>query len=238
MTYQELVVNGCSYMYTYASGQGHHDLADRLGIPVASNLAISGSANSRILRTTLKHSYITNRPTFYVLGMTFLSRYELPIQRVTNSFEGAWTNPQNQDYKLLWSAPWTQQDTNIFVSLKMKWEWNSHVDRAEDLQYRMLSLINDLQSRGHGILIYNQADDTLDEVQDDPRLALLGTSRHIIQSYRWRAIQYQHEKKIPFMDYGTQTEELSDELKHREPGWHDTLNIYLADYISQNSLLQ
>lgn len=225
-------------MFTYASGQGHLELAERLGIPVASSLAISGSANSRILRTTLKHSYITNRPTFYVLGMTFLSRDELPIQRITNSFEGAWTNPQNQDYKTLWAAPWTQQDTDTFIELKMKWEWMSQVDRAEDLQYRMLSLINDLKSRGHGILIYNQADTTLDTLQDDPRLALLGNSCHIMQQYRWRAIQYQHEKRIPFMDYGTQSENCPDELKHRVPGWHDTLNICLVDYIVQNSLLQ
>jgi hypothetical protein len=58
-----VVVNGCSYHESYARGQGHLDLAQRLGfidehnIPQASSLAIGGSANSRILRTTLKHSY-------------------------------------------------------------------------------------------------------------------------------------------------------------------------------------
>lgn len=225
-------------MYTYATGQGHHDLADRLGIPIASSLAISGSANSRILRTTLKHSYATDRPTFYVLGMTFLSRDELPVNRTTNNFEGAWTNPQNQDHKTLWAAPWTQQDTDNYAELRLKWEWNSQVDRAEDLQYRMLSTVKDLRSRGHGVVIYNQADDTLDKWLDDPRLRLLCTTENIIQAYRWRAIQYQHDQKVPGMDYGTQSGDVPDALKHRVPGWHTVLNQFLADYIITNDLMR
>ncbi len=58
-------------MHSYALGNGHQDLAQRLGIAQAASIAVSGSANSRILRTTLKHSY-TAPPTLYVLGMTFL----------------------------------------------------------------------------------------------------------------------------------------------------------------------
>ena len=84
---QQLVVNGCSYTHTYASGNGHEDLAQRLGMANAHSIAVSGSANSRILRTTLKHSY-TAPPTLYVLGMTFLSRLEIPICEPENEFEG------------------------------------------------------------------------------------------------------------------------------------------------------
>ena len=97
-----LVVNGCSYAQVYANGNGHIDLARRLGIvghhniPQAVSLGIGGSANSRILRTTLKHSYITQVPTLYVLGLTFISRLELPICNPDNEFEGRWANPQNQ----------------------------------------------------------------------------------------------------------------------------------------------
>lgn len=224
-------------MYTYASGQGHHDLAERLDIPVASSLAISGSANSRILRTTLKHSYTTNRPTFYVLGMTFLSRDELPLLKATNNFEGAWTNPQNQDHKMLWQPPWTAQDTDTYVELKLKWEWHTHVDRGEDLQYRMLSVINDLQSRGHAVVIFNQADDLLVPFFDDPRLRFFSGVNNIIEAYRWRAIQYQHDHNVPSMDYGTQPGEVPEPLKHRLPGWHAVLNEYLVDYIIQRDIL-
>ena len=79
MKYSQLVVNGCSYMGSYVNGGGHRDLAKNLGIEEYSSLAIGGSANSRILRTTLKHSYLTDKPTFYVLGMTFIGRSEIPI---------------------------------------------------------------------------------------------------------------------------------------------------------------
>ena len=84
---QQLIVNGCSYTHSYALGQGHRDFAHRLGIDKAKSIAVSGSANSRILRTTLKHSY-TAPPTLYVLGMTFLSRLEIPICEPENEFEG------------------------------------------------------------------------------------------------------------------------------------------------------
>ena len=121
---QQLVVNGCSYMETYASGQGHKDLAQQLGIPMAASLAINGSANSRILRTTLKHSYQTTVPTFYLLGMTFLSRLEWPIlyQDPTREFEGVWTNPQNQQFRSQWQPHWTEHDTEQWVELKLKSE--------------------------------------------------------------------------------------------------------------------
>ena len=76
---QRLVVNGCSYMDVYASGNGHVDLASRLNIPTMESIAQSGCNNSRIIRTTLKDSYLTTEPTLYVLGVTFISRSEAPI---------------------------------------------------------------------------------------------------------------------------------------------------------------
>ena len=101
----ELVINGCSYMHTYVEGNGHADLAQALQIPSSNSLSITGSANSRIIRTTLKHSYETNKKTLYVLGMTFVSREELPVCRYNSAehteqevWEGAWTNPQNQQF--------------------------------------------------------------------------------------------------------------------------------------------
>ena len=36
---QQLVVNGCSYTHSYASGNGHQDLAQRLGIATAHSIA-------------------------------------------------------------------------------------------------------------------------------------------------------------------------------------------------------
>ena len=169
---QQLVVNGCSYTHSYALGNGHTDLAQRLGITQANSIAISGSANSRILRTTLKHSY-ASPPTLYVLGMTFLSRLEIPICEPENDFEGRWVNPQNQEFAYRWQTGWSKKESEQFVDTKLKTEVYSILDRTEDLMYRMLSTIDSLKSRGHRVLMFQQADDLYHKYLTDPRLSLL-----------------------------------------------------------------
>jgi hypothetical protein len=163
-----LVVNGCSYMETYVGGSGHIDLATRLNIAHSHSLALGGSANSRIIRTTLKHSYIVEQPTLYVLGMTFVSRREIPILNPVDGqeFEGMWTNPQNQDFESQWQAHWSRADTDLYVKLKLKWEWMSVADRIEDLMYRIVSMGHDLIGRGHRVLVFQQADDLHLEIFD------------------------------------------------------------------------
>lgn len=235
--FEELVVNGCSYMEAYSTGCGHQDLAERLGIPTASSLAIGGSANARILRTTMKHSFATTRPTFYVLGMTFLSRDELPILHITNQFEGAWTNPQNQAHQSLWAHPWTQQDTETFVDLKLKWEWISTIDRYEDLQYRLLAVIESLRSRGHAVLVYNQADEMFPPVSNNARLRWFRDHASIVGDYAWMAIAWQHEQGVPAMDYSAGSVSVREAIKHRASGHHTVLNEFLSDYIKSHNLL-
>ena len=90
MKYRQLVVNGCSYMECYVRGQGHKDLANRLVVPEFHSLAKSGTSNTRIIRTTLKHSYQVTVPSLYVISLTFLEREELPIGKEYSEFEGRW----------------------------------------------------------------------------------------------------------------------------------------------------
>ena len=96
-----LVVNGCSYMNAYTCGGGHKDLGARLNIPNQVDLSQSGCSNGRIIRTTLKDSFLTQEKTFYLLGITFIVRNEITIlqlprhEKELDSFEGKWTNPQN-----------------------------------------------------------------------------------------------------------------------------------------------
>ena len=199
-------------MELYVNGGGHRDLAKSLGIEEYSSLAIGGSANSRILRTTLKHSYLTNKPTFYVLGMTFISRAEIPILKYApgdmedSSFEGRWTNPQNQKFSKRWEHFWTERDTEKFVDIRLKAELYSLLDRTEDLMYQMLAAISDLTSRGHAVLLYQQADSSilLPKYPDQPgslidsaRLKLLSSKSNIINGFEWQAIQWQHQQGVP-----------------------------------------
>lgn len=238
MVYHKLVVNGCSYMKAYAAGGGHKDLAQRLGIEQCESLAIGGSANSRILRTTVKHSYQQTSPVFYVLGMTFVSRLELPILDNQDQFEGRWTNPQNQQWQSHWQHGWTAQDSQRFVDLKLKSEVYSILDRVEDLMYRIVGVIKDLQSRGHAVLIYQQADPLHLEFLSDPRLGLFASMPEIIQGYAWRAVPWQLGQGVPPMHYGHARQEVPEELQHPAPGYHDQLNAFLVDYINEKQILK
>jgi hypothetical protein len=238
MKYKSLVVNGCSYMHKYAAGLGHVDLANQLGINSVQNIAVSGSANSRILRTTLKHSYATTVPTFYVLGMTFVSRLELPICEEENSFEGRWCNPQNQEFKSRWQPHWSEQDCEQFVETKLKSEIYSIVDRTEDLMYRMLSTVNDLKSRGHAVLMYQQADNLYQEHLHDPKLSLLNSCAEIVHGFEWRATAYQHEQGVPGTKYPPGSPYVPPDMTHPEQGQHHVLNAYLTNYINEHKILQ
>jgi hypothetical protein len=58
------------------------------------------------------------------------------------------------------------------VETKLKSEVFSILDRTEDLMYRMLATITDLQSRGHRVLMFQQADNLYLSHLDNPRLKL------------------------------------------------------------------
>jgi hypothetical protein len=242
---KKLVVNGCSYMETYAGGGGHHDLAKRLGIPVAESLAIGGSANSRILRTTLKHSYITAEPTLYVMGLTFVSRSEIPICTVddeNNSFEGRWINPQNQEFNHRWEHFWSRKLSEEFVQLKLKTEAYSLLDRTEDLMFQTMAAVADLKSRGHSVLVYQQADDSYGMHLSSARLKWFNTCPNIVQGFGWRAIMYQHEHGVPYSEPGGVAnyigpQSVPENIRHRAQGEHHVLNGFLVDYINDNSIL-
>ena len=233
---EQLVVNGCSYSESYAQGNGHKDLADRLNIPVATSLAVGGSANSRILRTALKHSYAAKVPTMYVLGMTFLSRLEIPICEPENEFEGRWCNPQNQEFQSRWQYEWDHNKTAQFVALKLCSEVYSILDRIEDLMYRMLSTIADFKSRGHRVLMYQQADNLYQEHLINPRLQWFQCPE-IVQGFAWRAIAWQYQQGVRPKTYPFGTPYVPADMTHPEIGHHDLINDYLTNYIQEHKLL-
>lgn len=233
-----LVVNGCSYMELYAQGNGHIDLAEQLGIETSESLAIGGSANTRIIRTTLKHSYQTTQPTLYVLGMTFLSRLEIPILENQSDFEGRWTNPQNQKFIKDWQYGWTQSETEQFVDIKLKSELYSILDRIEDLMYKILSMISDLKTRGHRVLVYQQADNLYQTYLDNPRLQSFKNTVEIVDGYSWRATAWQVENGVPPTNYGASTlHQVPNDMRHAAAGHHQKLNEFLVNYIRANSIL-
>ncbi len=222
-------------MHSYALGNGHQDLAQRLGIAQAASIAVSGSANGRILRTTLKHSYSAS-PTLYVLGMTFLSRLEIPICEPENDFEGRWVNPQNQEFAHRWQTGWNQKESEQFVDTKLKTEVYSILDRAEDLMYRMLSTIDSLKIRGHRVLMFQQADNLYTDLLNDPRLALFDQPE-IVGGFAWRATAWQADQEVLPKDYGPKAPYVPPDMTHPAVGHHQKLNEYLTNYIQERKLL-
>lgn len=230
-----LVVNGCSYMNMYARGRGYADLASRLDITNSESIAVSGSANTRILRTTMKHSY-TAPPTLYVLGMTFLSRWELPIAEPQNEFEGRWCNAQNQDVRQRWQHGWSDQDVQQLIEIKLKSEVFSIADRLEDLMHRINAVIDSLLSRGHRALVFQTADDLHLPYINSPQFDLFKRPE-IINGYQWRSIAWQSQQGVPSATYSATDPFVPPEIRHAAPGQHQLLNEYLTNYIKENKIL-
>ena len=228
---EELVANGCSYMLGYSAGGGQ-DLARRLQIPESSSIARAGSSNSRIIRTTLKHSYQTDRPTFYVLGLSFVCRWEISVSETLNEFEGRWVNVATMS-EFRPQFNWTNQDSESFTELNFKGATFGMQDMWDDLIFRLLSMLGDLRSRGHQALIYNQID-APESFLNDSQIKLLGQDPSFVHALHWRALPWQRSQGVP----AVKTDTSPEESKHLKFGYHDHLNTFLTDYITQHNILR
>jgi hypothetical protein len=221
-------------MLNHAYGNGHQDLADKLNITKSKSLAVSGSCNSRIIRTTLKDSYAAQEKTLYIVGLTFVGRTELPINRAGNTFEGHWISFQNgpnptHQYKDIW----TDRDIEQFIKLKLKSEIDSIDDRVDDLVYRIASMVGDLRSRGHQIVVFRQTEQEYSRCLDDPKFTFLDSCVNIIDRLRWTAIDYQLAHGVQFEPGDSN---LAPNIRHACPGEHGPLNDFLVEYIKQHAL--
>jgi len=230
-------------MGVYDVGNGHNDLAKKLNITTAESLAIAGASNSRIIRTTLKDSYTTKDKTFYLVGLTFLNREEFPINADRDPFEGRWISIQHLDTQNFYysgdkktSLPmWTSEDSKTITGLKTKIEVDSIEDRLEHLMYQLLSMINDLISRGHQILVFRQPEDSYADCLDTAQFAQLKNCKNIINGLSWAAVPWQIDKGARFNQ--TQYNSSPGTLPIM-PGEHELLNDFLYDYILKNHILE
>lgn len=238
----QILLNGCSYNEVYATGEGLQELAKSLNIEKFYSLAMGGSSNSRIIRTTLKHSYRFDCPTFYLVGLTFASRWELPIIEATpaREFEGRWTNPQSQrkrGEKLQFN--WSDKNTELFKDLSFKSVVLAQSDLLEDLMYRCLSLIGDLRHRGHRVLIYNNCNANFGElIEEDSRFSFVKNEPAFVDNLRWTAIPWQHQQGAQAVVYGSDITPPPPELRHIAPHDYRFKNEYLLNYIQEHKILE
>ena len=229
-----LVVNGCSYVNCYDIGNGHVDLAERLNMPSAYSLALPGSCNNRIIRTTLKDSYITDRPTLYIVGLSFLNRSELPVGR-ENGIEGKWISFQNQINSNSIANFWSDQDSQQAVEQNLKIESHAVKDKFEDLMFKLLAIISDLTSRNHQIVIFRQPPDYYTNYLGENRFRFLKNCANIVDGLAWGGLEFQAKQNIK---YGTADKHLPKLIRHPLPGEHEPLNKFLVEYIHLHNLLE
>jgi len=103
----------------------------------------------------------------------------------------------------------------------------------------MLATISDVKSRGHGILVYNQADIFDVDITVDPLFRPMAQCKHIVHGYAWQSVPWQHKNNVPPTIYpATNKHKVPPELVHPRPGYHTLLNEYLVKYINDYCLLE
>ena len=233
-----LVVNGCSYMQFYAHGAGHSDLASQLNIDEYQSLAQHGSCNNRIIRTTLRDSFINTKPTFYVIGVTFVSRYELPVNEDLTGPDRKWLSFTTQGSVYPSTAiidPCvSKKELESYRDIWLKVNLVSLNELAEDLQYRLISMCDSLTSRGHSCIIFNTAEAVLNFVLDLNEFAPLRSRCQIVDGLRWRSISWQFDQGAAWL---ATDEHLDINHRHVAPGQHEWLNKYLTNYIQDHKIL-
>lgn len=231
-----LVVNGCSYMQVYADGGGHEDLASMLQIPISESLALAGSCNSRILRTTMRDSY-HNQPTLYVIGLSFLARYEIPSKIPNHVPDGRWLSYNNTGHHTQecdFVPLYNEKDNRNLADFWFRLLDEGLPDVMEDLQYRILSVIHSLKARGHVVMVFNTAENFMTEWSRKDISAPLFQCNSVIDGLRWRSIPWQFEQGAR---YASNEESLPWDCRHVESGQHRYLNQFLMQWIHDQNLL-
>jgi len=212
----------------YVRGNGHADLANLLGINQIRDLSESGASNDRIIRTTFEDSLIAN-PSLYVLGTTFFLRQELSLSTRGDHWESV-----KLGSRVNYLPPHVSQtDVQNYIKLGLKFNQDTMDAHVELLFYRLIMLIDSLQSRGHKVLVFNTAEKAIFNTSFCDR-KLFKDRTEIIDSLCWLSIPYQFEKGARYLK---QDEQLDPNLRHVAPGEHKQLNNFLLDYIKKESIL-
>jgi hypothetical protein len=222
-------------MHHYSAGNGHVELARQLNIAKVESIAIPGSCNDRILRTTLKDSYETTDSTLYIIGLSFLGRSELPINSFNDKFEGRWVSIGNGFNSIFqYQVGWDQSLIDQYINFRLKYQMYSIDNRLEDLMYRILSTIADLTSRGHQVVLYKQAPDVYEKFYNDPQFLLLKKFTNIINGLEWCANEWQYSHGVEWDD---RDDKVPLGIRHPKIGQFHVLNEFLIKYIQDNKLL-
>lgn len=236
---ERLVVNGCSYMDVYVGGNGHKELGSQLNIPTVLSKAIPGASNQRIIRTTLEDCYNSDTPTLYVIGITFLHRFDLPIIASEHGMD-KWQSFNNislvDNQFPTFDANIALNDVIEYKKLLSKFRTCSGPEVSAECVLTLTSMVDSIINNGHTVVIFNTGDISFRKHTNQPMLQYINKNKHIIDSFKWLSNEYQ-------FDMGARCDPidiqrcLPIECRHVMRGDHQYLNEYLVNYIDKHNIM-
>lgn len=227
MNFSTLAVAGCGYMVGYAHGDGHRNLAQSLGIFNVDNITKSNSSNTEIIQAVYQHSLQTQLPVIYVVGMTFLGRWTLPLLKQGKSKWVSFQNSSNIVHNEDWAISLEEFET--LLEIKLKTEQYSIKDRLEHLIMQLRMLIDSLRARQHQIVIFNTADDLV--VPYLTEFESLTNIPQFVHNLAWLSVPWQFAQGVAPSVYDQQPG-IPPGQRHPNPGEHEILNKFLLNYIN------
>ncbi len=241
MEINRLVINGCSYLVQYVRGGGHYDLAEQLLPPNSEvvSLCMAGGSNSRIVRTTLEDCYNSTIPTLYVIGVTFMHRFELPILKVDHKQEkyiGFTDNFKHPTTYKPFNDGVTINDVKKFNELQLKFNISAEREMIINLVYSLTSLVDSIVRSGHSVVVFNTGEIAFKRYETCNAIQYVSRYKQIVKKLHWYSNEYQfcHGARVDPQDISRNMELI---CKHVAEGEHSILNNFLTHYIKNNDLL-
>ena len=247
MKIKRLVANGCSFINHYTQGHGHHDLANSLNIPECFDLSVAGSSNQRIIRTTLQDCYQTKTPTLYIIGITFLYRFELPVlvkeeeeeekeDIIDNSKYQSFNFTHDCNYYNNLDAGITINDINTFKKLLFKFISFAEEEQVIALYNSIVATIDSIIANGHTAVVFNTGELIFKRYANHTKLKHIKKYKQIIESFNWLSNRYQFDNGAK-CDTNDENLNIHQECKHVASGQNKHLNKYLINYINTNNII-
>ena len=225
-----LVVNGCSYTYGYEIDESVREkscygnvLADKIWYD-SFNIAVSGSSNDRIFRTTLdwifKNDY---EKVFFVIGWTNKNRREYYYAPYKN-------------YIQLVNRGYTQDFDNKIRQQMYEWYYEDCIlsdDASDDINYlhNVINLQNVFKSRNINYLMFDCVKNHSWQKSNECFYNEIDYERYVTET---TFLDYVEERGYPFEPYGPQKNLRGHPLEEAHKAW----GHYLFDYVKEHDIIQ
>ena len=99
--------------------------------------------------------------------------------------------------------------------------------------YRLLCLTDSLTFRGHRVVIFNTAENSVNYYINNNCFDPLREKKQIIHGLNWCSIPWQIQQGAAWM---VGEEHIDPGCRHVAPGQHQWLNEFLVEYINQHGI--